>query len=122
VVYFYRQKGIEGMTLRHSNLLLSDETPPVAGIQYDYVVAWYGGRLNVVAEGDLGAATIELLGSIRLPLLAVNESYADVMTDEDFFVLYDFTDGPLYNECINPCMLAVRVTGAPGAGLKIVVN
>ena len=108
------------MTTRNANLLLgNDAAPAVNGVQYDKVVAWYGGPLRVTATGPFDGCTVDLVFCTRLPPVADGQTLSSVLTDADWISLQTFNGPSTYEtDNLNPCALAARVNGV-GAATRI---
>lgn len=98
------------MVTRNSNLLLSNAAAPANGVNYGSLVQWFGGDLNVSVTGVFDGATVDLVFCTRLPKLASNQTYADVLTDADWISLSAFTASGKYSGPLNPCLLGVKIS------------
>lgn len=105
------------MAEKNANLLVGDEAAPVAGVNYDSLVPWYGGELSVNASGVFDGAGLSLVCCTKLPKLGEGETYADVLTEDDWVELHAFTENGRFQDNINPCLLGVRVN-VPGANTR----
>lgn len=110
------------MAEKNANLLLSDAAPPAAGIQYASAKAWYGGDIAIVATGEFTTLNAQIVFCVRLPKLNVGQTYADVLTDEDWVPLHTFTEPGVFRGPLNPCLLAVRAATPGAANVRILIS
>jgi len=102
------------MAERNANLLLSGDAKPAAGLHRDKVLNWYGGPFSLNALGTFDGAKVDILMVTRMPKGGDRALFtdADEYPDTDFIPLHSFTEPDTYSmENLNPCVLAVRVTG-----------
>jgi hypothetical protein len=99
------------------SLLLSNAAQPADGVTNAKPVMWYGGDLSVVAEGVFAGASVQLVMTTNMPPKGIIPNDPDTWEpDGDWLPLGDPLTAPgvISLGHINPCLLAVLVSGSSG--------
>jgi hypothetical protein len=112
------------MAERNVNLLLSEAAQPSNGLANTNVLQWFGGRFKAIASGTFAGATAKIMVSAKAPKDGNRQDYIDNPGDYDWIELTSFVaPGTFELENLNPCGLAIEISGSAGTTrVRVIVS